>query len=74
MINLYNPFKPHVVLFNNGKFGLRKLEFWSGWVYFDQTSNRDEHWWHIEEYIVKYAQVDSVNKLRHPFTAKYFKE
>lgn len=74
MINLYNPFKPHVVLFDNGKFGVRKLEFWSGWVYFDQTSNRDEHWWHIEEYVVRYSQADSVNKLRRPFTAKYFKE
>lgn len=74
MINLYNPFKPHVVLFTNGKFGVRKLEFWFGWVYLDQTTLGDGNWWHMEEYITKYAQADSFNKLRRPLASKYYKE
>lgn len=73
MIKFYNPFKPHVVMFNNGKFGLRKYEMWTGWLYYDQT-NHQVHWWFMSEYIPKYCQANSVAELRWPFTAKYFKE
>lgn len=74
MINLYNPFKPHVVLFNNGKFGVRKLGFWFCWRYLDQTTSGDGYWWNMEECIIKYAQADSFNKLRRSLTSKYYKE
>jgi hypothetical protein len=73
MISTYNPFKPHVVQFNNGKFGLRKYQMFTGWRYYDQTRN-PEFWWYMNEHIPKYCQANSIDELRYPFTAKYFKE
>lgn len=43
----YNPFKPHVVQFANGKFAVRKLSILM-WEYKEHTTyaRNDVYWWH----------------------------
>jgi len=65
-MQLYNPFKPHIVQFNNGKYGVRKLSpiLLFGWMYFDQQSAN--YWWSTEEYIPKYCISETLEKLKQP--------
>lgn len=45
---LYNPFKPHVIEFENGKYAIRKYNF--GWTYLDnnkvKSADSGTYWWH----------------------------
>lgn len=51
-MKLFNPFKPHIVQFGDGAYGVRRLEvfFWSdGWAFLDLTGRpmfvyRPEKW------------------------------
>jgi hypothetical protein len=61
---MYNPFKPHTVQFENGSFGVRKRDFWTGWLFYSQTGA--DHWEYIDEYVMKYATASSRDKLRRP--------
>lgn len=61
---MYNPFQPHVVQFENGSFGVRKRELFTGWLYYSQTG--ENYWWYIEEYVMKYATTPSRDKLKWP--------
>lgn len=57
----YNPFKPHIVQFANGKFAVRRRIF-IGWEYKERTefNNSDcEYWWYKVEYVKKYCMVDT---------------
>lgn len=63
-MKLFNPFKPHVVRFNNGNFGVRKWSWICGWEFYDQHSG--SHWWHMMEHVTKYAQALSTLNLRMP--------
>lgn len=41
----YNPFKPHIVEFDNGTFAVRKLGT-IGWYHYDnQKVKADDFWW-----------------------------
>lgn len=42
----YNPFRPHIVEFDNGTFAVRKLTL-IGWAYYDnQKIGKDnDYWW-----------------------------
>ena len=56
---LYNPFKPHIVQFANGKFAVRK---WGGvWKYKEtNTFGTDEiHWWNFYNNVEKFCMVDT---------------
>ncbi len=64
MFKLYNPFKPHVVKFSNGKYGLRKLNLFGGYEFFGQK--HCNYWWHDMEYIPEYCTVDNIEDLRKP--------
>jgi len=49
---LYNPFKPHVVEFEDGTFAVRKFSLMHlGFVYRDATKPRTEHWWYFQSHI-----------------------
>lgn len=46
---MFNVFKPHVVRFVDGTFGIRRLSlFWFGWVFFDLKNNN--FWWRKKQY------------------------
>lgn len=43
---MYNPLRPHIVEFTNGKFAIRKFVLPLGWQYYDnQALGKDTHWW-----------------------------
>ena len=46
-MKLYNPFKPHIVLFDNYHYAVRKLTS-LGWAYLDNNKFDpcDDYWWH----------------------------
>jgi hypothetical protein len=64
MFKLYNPYKPHVVKFNNGMFGVRKKLFMIGYEYYDQKGSGT--WWYGTEYVPKYCLANSVDDLKLP--------
>lgn len=76
-MKFYNPFKPHVCQFNNGKFAIRKYELFLGWVYLDQFDS-ETHWWHSPSFALDYATADDPSKLKYPSNAplssKYVKQ
>jgi len=54
----FNPFKPHIVEFANGKFAVRKLTM-SGWKFYDsQRVKEDDYWW-WDNVHNKWFQVDT---------------
>lgn len=40
-MNLFNPFKPHLVRFSDGTFGVRRWRLW--WQFLDMEDYR--YWW-----------------------------
>jgi len=42
-MKLYNPFKPHIVEFDDGTFAVRKFT-WTGWGHLDNDICT-EYWW-----------------------------
>ena len=51
-MRLYNPFKPHVVEFEDGTFAVRKFSLMHfGFVYHDATKPRMEYWWYFQSHI-----------------------
>jgi len=63
-MQLYNPFKPHVVYFNNGTYGVRKYTLFLGWEYYSQTDA--EIWWFDPKYIPKYCLAETLEELKRP--------
>ena len=59
MIKFYNPFKPHIVQFANGKFAVRKWRVL--WLYKENyTFSFDEvFWWNTEENVQKFCTVNT---------------
>ena len=46
---MLNPFKPHIVKFKDGTYGIRKLSlYYTCWVFLDLRSN-NEYWWEVED-------------------------
>lgn len=43
-MNIYNPFKPHIVKNDNGTYSVRKLDLIRGWMKLD--ANADSFWIH----------------------------
>lgn len=64
-MKFYNPFKPHIVQFANGKHAVRR---WSvlGWVYKEHTTygNEDVYWWNAMEYVKKWCMVDTLEEAK----------
>ena len=61
MKKVFNPFRPHIVEFENGKFAVRKLKFlW--WHYYDNQKHKKEDywWWSTDEDCRRWYQVDTL--------------
>lgn len=61
MKKVFNPFRPHIVEFENGKFAVRKLKFlW--WHYYDnQKHKKEDYWWlSFDEDCRRWYQVDTL--------------
>jgi hypothetical protein len=58
-MTLYNPFKPHIVKYNNG-YAIRKLDVFI-WTYLD---NKEKYWWYSNEYICEYCVFKSIELVR----------
>jgi hypothetical protein len=56
----YNPFKPHIVQFADGKFAVRRRCF-IGWEYKERVTfkNEDVYWWYLTEYAKRHCTVDT---------------
>lgn len=70
---MYNPFKPHKVLFSNGKYGVRRWNL--GWQYLDFRNVG--FWWGKEKSYFQDCMVDTVENLDNCFfliTEKVLKE
>jgi hypothetical protein len=59
-VKFYNPFKPHIVKFKNGKYGVRALDL-LGWAFLDVEEDED-FWWRDEDYVVEHAQLNSLKQ------------
>lgn len=57
-MTLYNPFRPHLCRFSDGRFGIRKW-FISGWYYLDTT---DMSYWTKNDY--SGSRFNSVEELQ----------
>lgn len=57
---LYNPFKAHIVQFENAKFAVRRFRL-SGWEYKEHTtfSKEDVYWWNWIEHTYHWCCVDT---------------
>lgn len=74
---MYNPFRPHIVQFHDGKYAVRcwKLDHF-GWGYFDnQRYCRDNYWWSARA-AYKWAVVDTLERAQELlslalFTSRY---
>ena len=55
-MKLYNPFKPHLVQFKNGKYAVRRYCFPLEWEYRSRTNN---YWWNGLTDIAVYCLFDS---------------
>lgn len=65
-MKIYNPFKPHIVEFQNGKFAVRRYEFLC-WTYKGHTifpRESESHWWFVHEYVVKHCMVDTLEEAK----------
>ena len=57
-MKFYNPFKPHIVKFRNGKFAIRRAGFPFGfWEYLDKFTL--DFWWSIPQYVANNAFFSS---------------
>ena len=60
---IFNPFKPHKVLFSNGKYGIRRWNL--GWEYMDLRTN--SFWWNkYKEYFTD-CMTEDPSKLSNVF-------
>jgi len=58
-MKFYNPYKPHIAQFKDGKFAVRKLTN-SGWGFIshDLRDDYDDYWWCVAENIHKHAKCE----------------
>ncbi len=56
----YNPFKPHIVQFADGKFAVRRWSIFV-WEYKERIAFRKDsaYWWNAMEYVRKCCCVDT---------------
>lgn len=57
-MKLYNPFKPHLVQFKNGKYAVRRYCFPFGWAYRDKTFD-DKSWWAKPQRVIDWCLFSS---------------
>lgn len=50
-------FKPKIVKFQNGQFGIRQWQPLLGYAFLDLQESRNS-WWYGKEYIAKYCAAD----------------
>ena len=55
---MYNPFKPHIVQFDNNKFAVRKLTYFLIWGYRDNYCH-DNYWWTTPNNVQRYSSVNT---------------
>ncbi len=72
-MTLYNPFKPHIVQFPDGKFGVRKLGLivTQGWAYLDMSGKEPcvkAVWLYAPGNHVAYCKTSDINFLKIRFT------
>lgn len=64
-MKFYNPFKPHIVQFSNGKYAVRR---WSvlAWEYKEHITFNNEviYWWNAMEYVKKWCMVDTLEEAK----------
>jgi hypothetical protein len=61
-MKFYNPFKAHIVQFDNGKYAVRR---WCvAWEYKEHItlSNEDIYWWNTMEYAKRWCMVDTLEQ------------
>ncbi len=62
---IFNPFKPHVVQFNNGKYGVRRWRF--GWEY---RSSTNSYWWAKDSEYFQCCMLNTLDDVyKHPIMA-----
>ena len=67
-MKLYNPFKPHIVKFKNGKFAIRQFKMLWGWEFLDNNiiSIHENYWWtfntEIAQYYIEFSTLEEVEK------------
>ena len=54
---IYNPFKPHIVQFPNGKYAIRKYGF-PFWDYLDSSDLN--YWWSTSSFVYKYCTFNTL--------------
>lgn len=59
-MRLFNPFGRHVVQFENGKYGVRKLTS-IGWM---MRATDEEYWWYTKDCWPRYCYFDTENEAR----------
>lgn len=73
-MKIYNPFKPHIVEFTNGKFAVRKYEFMLGFVYKDREVRMFETqyywWWDHKAEFTRHYQVDTIEQAKELLSRK----
>jgi len=60
-MKFYNPFKWHIVQFENGKYGLRKYSMFS-WDY-KELPEYGQWTWFLPEHVIKYCMFDSLTEV-----------
>lgn len=56
-MKFYNPFKLHLVEFEDGRYGIRQF---TG-LHFEYRS-KTENWWRMDEYVAKYCAMDTLSE------------
>lgn len=65
---MYNPFRAHIVKFDDGKYAVRKLEI-NGWVYLVQISPRT-FWWISCRNADMFTNLDDARNLLYKYKNK----
>lgn len=64
-MKFYNPFKAHIVQFDDGKFAVRR---WSvlAWEYKEYITYGNDaiYWWNAMEYVKKWCMVDTLEQAK----------
>lgn len=70
-MKFYNPFKPHIVVSNTGKFAIRELGI-LGWIYLDNNNYKFYQYWFDTSSINKWSLFNDLEDAK-CFLDKYKK-
>jgi hypothetical protein len=64
-MKFYNPFKPHIVQFSNGKYAVRRWNLLA-WEYKEHITFGNEviYWWNAMEYVKKWCMIDTLEEAK----------